>query len=154
MSGIVKPGMTGGCQCGKVRYRLSTVPTGAHICHCRMCQRAVGGLYAALAVIDPDDIEWIGARPAVFNSSQNVERGFCANCGTPLTYHYLGNRRLNFTIASLDDPTTVKPEVQIGIESRMPWHSDIHSLPEHSTDAVMDEEKSAGMGANLQYSAD
>jgi hypothetical protein len=31
--------MTGGCQCGAVRYALMSEPTHASICHCRMCQK-------------------------------------------------------------------------------------------------------------------
>ena len=39
----------GGCQCGAVRYRATSLRQDAHICHCRMCQKAVGGAFAALA---------------------------------------------------------------------------------------------------------
>ena len=35
--------LTGGCQCGRVRYALSVVPDDVSVCHCRMCQKAVGG---------------------------------------------------------------------------------------------------------------
>ena len=38
----VTPVMTGGCQCGAVRYALNAQPEGS-FCHCRMCQRASGG---------------------------------------------------------------------------------------------------------------
>ena len=40
--------LTGGCQCGAVRYALLEEPTGAHICHCRMCQKAFGSFFAPL----------------------------------------------------------------------------------------------------------
>jgi hypothetical protein len=29
--------MTGGCQCGAVRYALLSEPTHASICHCHLC---------------------------------------------------------------------------------------------------------------------
>ena len=41
--------ITGGCQCGAVRYALHEQPTDPHICHCRMCQKAFGSFFAPLA---------------------------------------------------------------------------------------------------------
>ena len=40
--------LTGGCQCGALRYHVAAGPAFASICHCRMCQRATGGPFAAL----------------------------------------------------------------------------------------------------------
>ena len=39
MSEQRKPVLTGGCQCGAVRYALYAAPDRAGICHCRMCQK-------------------------------------------------------------------------------------------------------------------
>ena len=38
--------LTGGCQCGAVRYCLHEPPADPHICHCRMCQKAFGSFFA------------------------------------------------------------------------------------------------------------
>ena len=40
--------VTGGCQCGAVRYAARLAGDEAYWCHCRMCQRAVGNVTAAL----------------------------------------------------------------------------------------------------------
>ncbi len=65
---------TGGCQCGAVRYALLAEPYEPHICHCRMCQKAFGGPFAPLAVIDLGDFEWTRGRPATFASSTTWAR--------------------------------------------------------------------------------
>ena len=39
--------MSGGCQCGAVRFRVTSFGRSS-VCHCRMCQKATGGLFAAL----------------------------------------------------------------------------------------------------------
>lgn len=40
--------ITGGCQCGAVRYAIDGPLNNPHICHCRMCQKAFGNYFAAL----------------------------------------------------------------------------------------------------------
>ena len=40
MSGIRK--LTGGCQCGAVRYEWTRRRPMSSVCYCRMCQKASG----------------------------------------------------------------------------------------------------------------
>lgn len=123
------PVHTGGCQCGAVRYALYSEPTGASICHCRMCQKAFGNYFAPLAGVPPRDLAWTRGTPGTFQSSELVERGFCRDCGTPLTYRVLDRDRISVSLGSLDDPSRVKPGEQFGIESRIAWVDEILSLP-------------------------
>lgn len=114
--------MNGGCQCGAVRYRVNGPVRQANLCHCRMCQRAVSGPFAALFDIARDDLEWTGKdAPAVWRSSNAAMRGFCIQCGSPLTFEYLRSDEISLTIASLDDPDAVPPTVNYGIESMRHW---------------------------------
>jgi len=126
---------TGGCQCGAVRYRLSMQPQRTHLCHCRMCQRAVGNVFAALTGVKKDRIEWTRGKPAFFASSSLAQRGFCANCGTPLTFAYHDAEWIYVTLGSLDDPSLVKPEKHFGIESQLPWVHVADELPHIPTEA-------------------
>lgn len=121
---------TGGCQCGAVRYRADAMLNNAHLCHCRMCQKAVGNAFAALVAAPDDALHWTRGEPATFRSSSEAERGFCAACGTPLFYRGDGSGRTNLTIGSLDDPAAFAPQVQVGTESRMPWFGTLGSLPD------------------------
>jgi hypothetical protein len=122
------PVLTGGCQCGAVRYALYAEPASADLCHCRMCQRAVGNLFMAVAGVPQANFAWTSGAPAIFRSSSAAERGFCRDCGTPLTFRYLARDEINVTLGSLNEPASAKPTRQYGIESRMPWWQDLFDL--------------------------
>jgi hypothetical protein len=134
MSEVKTPVATGGCQCGKVRYALYVAPENSHVCHCRMCQRATGGLFAALAGAPKPDFAWTQGQPALFESSNLAKRGYCRDCGTPLSFAYnLPDARLYVTIGSLDDPDTAPIIRQYGIESRISWVKFCDEAPAEKT---------------------
>jgi hypothetical protein len=125
--------ITGGCQCGAVRYALHAVPTNPHICHCRMCQKAFGSFFAPLARVPLDRFELTRGTLAVFRSSEPTERGFCGDCGTPLTFRYIEKQHINVALGSLDDPAQIRPEIQYGVEGRLPWFDTLTALPGDTT---------------------
>lgn len=126
--------LSGGCQCGAVRYSIPMPGKGVHLCHCRMCQKATGNFFAALAPVPRDSVQWTRGTPAFFRSSPAAERGFCAACGTPLSFSYVGGPTLHVTIGSLDDPNAVKPEIHYGVEARVKFLCLADGLPEEVTD--------------------
>ena len=134
---------SGGCQCGAVRYALFADPERAHICHCRMCQKAVGGPFAALAPVRLADFAWTRGAPGAFLSSSVAARDYCAGCGTPLTFRYLDSEWIDVTIGSLDRPRDVPPGEQFGIESRMPWFDHLAALPATTTSESMERHRQA-----------
>lgn len=127
--------ISGGCQCGAVRYTLHETPTNPHICHCRMCQKAFGSYFAPLAGVPREALEVTRGAIATFRSSEQAERGFCAACGTPLTFRYLTSKRIAVSLGSLDEPVTIKPAMQYGVEARVPWFAELAALPGETTEA-------------------
>jgi hypothetical protein len=125
-------GLTGGCQCGAVRYRLDAAPDGGVICHCRMCQKASGGPFTAFCGLQRSSFVVTRGTISIFQSSDIAERGFCAMCGTPLTYRVLGSERIGVSLGTLDDPNAVAPEEQLGVESRISWLASALAAPEAS----------------------
>jgi hypothetical protein len=116
--------ISGGCQCGAVRFRAGKFGRSS-ICHCRMCQKAFSGFFAAL--VTANEFELTRGALRHFQSSNKVRRGFCADCGTPLTYEYDGV--VDVTLGSLDDPAAFPPLLQIGLEGRLPFFADLAALP-------------------------
>ena len=70
---------------------------------------------------------------AIFKSSDPTERGFCRNCGTPLTIHDVHSPRIAVSIGSLDEPEKVEPKKQYGIEGRLSWFAKLAGLPGDKT---------------------
>lgn len=122
---------TGGCQCGAVRFRIEGTLTDASVCHCRMCQKAFGGFYAPLVSVRGAKLEWTRGAPKKFQSSNAAMRGFCENCGTPLTYEAPDG--IAIAIGAFDTPADILPTVQWGVEAKLPYVDDIPNLVQHAT---------------------
>ena len=122
---------TGGCQCGAVRFRVEGPLGQASICHCRMCQKAFGNVFAPLVSVREAALVWTKIEPKRFQSSNLVRRGFCPDCGTPLTYEAPDGVALS--IAAFDDPRDIAPEIQFGTEGKLPWVDGLGSLPQRTT---------------------
>jgi hypothetical protein len=121
--------ITGGCQCGAIRYALHAPVEKASVCHCRMCQKAFGSYFAPLGTVPVADFEVTRGVIAYFRSSDVVERGFCRDCGTPLTFHHIDGANIDIALGSLDDPASIRPIIQYGLEGRMPWFAGLVALP-------------------------
>ena len=121
--------MTGGCQCGRVRYAVEVENDEAYLCHCRMCQRATGGVSIAFKNVKRGDVRW-EREPDRYASSPIARRGFCSTCGTPLTFEYVeGSDKLDLTVGSFDDPARFRPTAHFGIEHRHDAWLDTRDLP-------------------------
>jgi hypothetical protein len=126
-----RPFHTGGCQCGAVRFRIRGALGRASVCHCRMCQKAFGALYAPLVNVGSAELVWTKREPKRFRSSNQVLRGFCPECGTPLTYEAPDGVAL--AIGAFDDPSAIAPEIQFGIEAKLPYTDTVPGLPVRSS---------------------
>lgn len=128
--------VSGGCQCGAVRFRASKFGR-ASICYCRMCQKAFGGFFGAL--VTAHDLEWTRGAPKRFASSNKVQRGFCADCGTPLTYEYDGP--VEIAVGTLDNPAVAPPTIQVNPNDKLPFFDGLCGLPLRAPGAEAETEK-------------
>jgi len=117
--------IAGGCLCGKIRYSAEAEPVFVGICHCRNCQRATGGAFAVVAGIPEAALTVTGA-PKTFrdtgDSGKALLRSFCPDCGSTLfdAAEAMPGVMMVMT-GTLDDPSWVKPAVEIFCDSAQPW---------------------------------
>jgi hypothetical protein len=121
---------TGGCQCGAVRFRIHGELGRASICHCRMCQKAFGGFFGPLVAVPSEGLEWTREQPSYFQSSVNIERGFCSRCGTPMAYRSPAG--IELAIGTFDDRSDLAPKIQVHTASALPWVEQIFEAPKRS----------------------
>jgi hypothetical protein len=125
----------GGCACGAVRYEAGAKPVLMLNCHCRHCQQASGGAYAATLVFPRADVRISGDVRYYRRDGEKgrVDRGFCPTCGSPIALK-LGRQPQLVAIhaASLDDPSLFTPAMDIFTASAQPWdhmHPDLPKRP-------------------------
>lgn len=119
---------TGGCQCGALRFALYAEPVRIGVCHCRMCQKAAGAPFMALADIPFADFAWTRGTPVTFRSSSRADRDFCGTCGTPLSYRKIGGDKIELMCGAFDDPGRVAPTYAVGLESKVAWVDTLATL--------------------------
>jgi hypothetical protein len=133
MTSATQPVLTGGCQCGAVRFALSAAPAKISICHCRMCQKAAGAPFASFAEVERGDFAWTRGKPSAFRSSSLAERDFCAACGTPLSFRRIDGSKIEIMTGAFDRPDRLVPTRQYGTEARLGWVVSIANLPSQTT---------------------
>jgi len=115
----------GGCACGEVRYRLTSDPLFVHCCHCLNCQRQTGSAFVINLLIETDRVELLAGDPQVVSvprsggKKQKVWR--CPSCQVAVFSQYTSPRVRFVRGGTLDDPSSVQPDVHIFTRSKLPW---------------------------------
>src|SRR3546814_8860294 len=99
------PTTTVGGQCGQVRFEAKPQELSAYFCHCRMCQRAVGNIFASFVNLPKADVRWTTREPDYYAPTLFARRGFCSACATPLTFDYPDSDLIDLTLGPFDDPS-------------------------------------------------
>ena len=146
--------LSGGCQCGAVRYQARSLKDNSHVCHCRMCQKAAGNFFMALVGVPLEDFSWTRGAPSAFKSSELVERGFCSQCGSPLFFRHAANRHISMTIGSFDHPERIPLAFQLGMEARLPQVDQLADLKDYGTTEEGDPEDAARIRASNRQHPD
>lgn len=128
--------LSGGCQCGAVRYQSEGPFDDPELCHCRMCQKAHGAPAVTWASVPVAALHWTRGQIAEFQSSAHASRGFCNQCGTPLTFRRHNSGSIDIALATLDHPERFAPTHQSGVEARMAWFPTVHTLRDERIEGV------------------
>ena len=114
-------GMEGHCLCRAIVFECDAEPS---------CRRATSSPMTTWISVPRGSFRFRQGTPRHFGSSPGVKRGFCRDCGSPLTYE---NERIpeevHLYAALLTDPSLVKPTRHVFVEEQLPWFETADDLP-------------------------
>jgi hypothetical protein len=123
----------GGCLCGAVRYHSDIDAVATAVCHCRNCQRQSGSAFSILVAVPAPSLKVEGAVSSfrdTADSGGDVERQFCGTCGSALISRVGSMPDLAWIKAgTLDDVSTLQPQMHIWCDSAQPWVTLPDDLP-------------------------
>ena len=129
---MAPPSYSGGCLCGAVRYLADGLARYLCYCHCASCRRAAGAPSVAWGTFQRANFRVVRGQLREFASSAPVARGSCADCGTALTFRKLARpEEIDVTLASLDEPALLAPQMHVWVAEKLPWVVICDSLPQH-----------------------
>ncbi len=117
--------LSGGCLCGRVRYRSAGPTVFSGVCHCTNCQRATGSAFSVAAAVPTESLTIEGPVTTYIgrgDSGQPTTRQFCPNCGSPLASTAAVMPGITMIeVGTLDDPGQVPVGAQIYCDSKIAW---------------------------------
>ena len=134
----------GSCLCGTVTFTVIGKTSNMNHCHCSMCRKIHGSLFATY--FNAESIEITAGADAIdsYESSPGFTRTFCNRCGSTLPEQSHSNSEVFVPAGLMDDDPDVRPEAHIFSESKAECYSITDSLPQHQhygdgkTDRVVD----------------
>lgn len=118
--------LSGGCQCGAVRYHIKTAPLMIYNCHCTTCQKVSASAFNVSVSVFAGGLETVKGEPhqTVWQSAAGNQRygKFCRDCGTRLSHGGLPEGPVySLRGGSLDDTSWLIPVADIWTQSALPW---------------------------------
>ncbi|NIS07140.1 MAG: GFA family protein [Gammaproteobacteria bacterium] len=123
---------TGRCLCGSLQFEVRGKPLWVAHCHCRSCRRNTGSAVATFVGFRKDQLTYTCGERKFYASSAGVQRGFCAECGTPMTYE--ADRwpgEVHVYVATLDNPDDFRPQLHVFFAERISWLELEDDLPRY-----------------------
>ncbi|WP_068312603.1 GFA family protein [Polycladidibacter hongkongensis] len=105
--------LSGGCQCGAVRFTADGAPDRVGICHCMDCRKHHGALFHASAVYQQDRVRISGT------TRDYQGRHFCPECGSSVFSTSPGEIELH--LGAFDTPDTLTPTYELWVCRREQW---------------------------------
>ena len=123
---------TGSCLCGAITFEVTGDLPGPDACHCSMCRRQSGHVWAstdvpgeAVRIEGEDKVSW-------YHSSERVRRGFCSVCGSVLFWDPAGRPTIAIAMGAFDKPTGTRLAKHIFTADKGDYYDIADDLPQNA----------------------
>jgi hypothetical protein len=118
--------LSGGCLCGRVRYRIHEDPIAFYACHCTDCQRESGAPFGLSMVVRSEALEHLGGdvrRLRVpMSDGRHKSATRCTECGIRVWSESLRSPQIVWlSPGTLDDPRSYAPFGNMWTASAHSW---------------------------------
>jgi hypothetical protein len=123
--------LSGGCECGAVRYRVADEFRYAANCHCSNCRASTGAAFKPFAGIEREKLEVTeGADNLLVWGDSEANHTRCAVCGSLLYSVVRDGAYVHVALGSLADEPAIRPRHHIFVGSKAPWFEITDDLPQ------------------------
>ena len=123
--------LTGGCECGAVRYEVADEFRYALNCHCSRCRAGTGAAFKPFAGIESDKLTVTkGTDSLLVYGDETDNHTRCGVCGS-LLFSLINGERVHVALGSLADEPSIRPSAHIYVGSKAPWYEITDGLPQH-----------------------
>jgi hypothetical protein len=116
--------LTGGCNCGAVRFEVTEPLVVASYCHCKRCQRRSGAAASANAHPAPGAFRIVAGedRLRMWKPDRGGEKWFCGDCGSALFGRNPSHADpIGIRMGAFDDDPGIRPSVRQFVAYAAPW---------------------------------
>ena len=121
----------GSCQCGRIRFVVTSSLEAPVACHCVQCRKQSGHYFAssnvkraALTIDGEQHLAW-------FQSSAKVRRGFCSTCGSWLFWDPPARDWISIAMGAFDGPTATALGRHIFVAEKGDYYQIGDGLPQN-----------------------
>ena len=127
--------LTGGCNCGAIRYTLSAPPLAVVACHCTSCRKQSGAAFSVNLIVRASTMAVEGELTRWTDhdteSGAPLSREFCRSCGSPIRSAPSATpKMLALKAGTLDDADGFAPAMHIWTASKLDWVTIPAELPQ------------------------
>ena len=126
--------ITGGCECGLVKYEVAGDLVDFCHCHCSICRRLHGAAFVTWGGVSRADLSYISgaANLKSYSFSKKADSIFCDTCGSRILVDFKPESdMLYITLGGVDGDFVCPPGFHQFVGSKAPWFEITDDLPQH-----------------------